>query len=102
MSGKGSQAAHICTSSGWNRCSLVGRAAHGGWQFWHQGSAPANQKLSEDRARSVKVALAALPKCKGVTFQTEGHGKNNPVADNATATGRARNRRVEVTIVPKN
>lgn len=67
-----------------------------------QGDAATNQKLSEDRAKSVKAALAVLPECKEVTFQTEGHGKNNPVADNATAAGRAQNRRVEITIVPKN
>lgn len=64
----------------------------------NQGDAAANQKLSEARAVSVKGALAS---CKGVTFKTEGYGKDRPVADNATAAGRAKNRRVEITIVPK-
>lgn len=33
--------------------------------------------------------------------RTEGRGKAEPVASNATAEGRARNRRVEVTVVPR-
>ena len=54
-----------------------------------------NQKLSERRAESVKVYLVK----RGVAtdrITTMGHGKEQPVADNKTAEGRAQNRRVEV------
>ncbi|HRP18733.1 MAG TPA: OmpA family protein, partial [Ginsengibacter sp.] len=56
-----------------------------------------NQKLSENRAKSVRDYLVS----KGIdesriTFA--GHGINNPIADNKTAAGRAQNRRVEMTL----
>jgi len=54
-----------------------------------------NQKLSEDRAASVRDALVA----KGVDASriiTQGYGETQPVADNKTAAGRAKNRRVVV------
>lgn len=56
-----------------------------------------NQKLSEARARSVADALVA----DGVqrnTLHTRGFGEGQPIASNASATGRQRNRRVEVVI----
>lgn len=59
------------------------------------GSAEFNQRLSEDRARAVKAALVA----DGVPAQqiaTRGLGATQPVADNSTDAGRAKNRRVEV------
>lgn len=59
-----------------------------------------NQKLSEDRAASVKNALVALGPPKGVVFETKGYGETNPVASNDTEAGRALNRRVEVLIKP--
>jgi outer membrane protein OmpA-like peptidoglycan-associated protein len=59
-----------------------------------------NQKLSEDRAASVKGALVALNPPRGVVFETKGFGKANPVASNETESGRALNRRVEVLIKP--
>lgn len=66
-----------------------------------QGDAASNLKLSEARAKAVKTALAALRELKGVTFKTAGYGKDQPVADNTTAAGRARNRRVDITIIPR-
>ena len=54
-----------------------------------------NQKLSVRRADAVKAYLAS----KGVEknrIYTEGKGKKQPVADNKTAEGRAKNRRVEI------
>ncbi|MGE5450766.1 MAG: OmpA family protein [Acidobacteriota bacterium] len=59
------------------------------------GSAELNQKLSEERAQSVKDALTAL----GISadrIETKGFGKQRPVATNKTAAGRQQNRRVEV------
>lgn len=59
------------------------------------GDKAANQKLSEERARSVADWLAG----HGVDrshLTVRGYGESNPVADNSTAAGRARNRRVEL------
>lgn len=57
-----------------------------------------NQKLSVRRAEAVKTYLAS----KGVQknrIYTEGKGEKQPVADNKTSAGRAKNRRVEVEAV---
>lgn len=62
------------------------------------GSAEHNLKLSKDRANAVKAYLVK----KGITsgrVQTVGYGESQPVESNATASGKARNRRTEVRIV---
>ncbi|MDQ1815878.1 OmpA family protein [Massilia sp. CCM 9210] len=62
------------------------------------GRAAYNEKLSLRRAASVKAYLVS----KGVDaarVYTEGKGETQPVADNKTAEGRARNRRVTVEVV---
>lgn len=59
-----------------------------------------NLKLSEDRARSVRDALAAAGLPADVRFEIKGFGKTRPVAPNDTEPGRAQNRRVELLIVP--
>jgi outer membrane protein OmpA-like peptidoglycan-associated protein len=64
-----------------------------------QGSDAYNQKLSEDRARSVANYLMAK-KITPARFETVGFGEKNPIADNSTADGRALNRRVELTLLP--
>lgn len=59
------------------------------------GKADMNQTLSEKRAAAVKTYLTG----KGVEasrMTAEGHGQNEPVADNKTAAGKAKNRRVEM------
>jgi outer membrane protein OmpA-like peptidoglycan-associated protein len=61
------------------------------------GSDEYNQKLSEQRAASVKSYLAG----KGIAssrFNTVGKGEAEPIESNDTATGRAKNRRVEFAI----
>lgn len=57
---------------------------------------PSNWQLSQDRARSVKDILANRVKPERLRF--EGLADTQPVADNGTPTGRARNRRVEITL----
>ncbi len=62
------------------------------------GVVEANQKLSEDRANAVKEYL----KKKGIAPErvtAKGYGDTQPVADNATATGKQKNRRTEVRII---
>lgn len=57
------------------------------------GSAPYNQKLSERRAASAVKALTDLGVDKN-RLKAVGYGKNQPIASNETAEGRAENRRV--------
>jgi len=57
-----------------------------------------NQKLSVRRAESVKAYLVS----KGIEANrvyTEGKGEKQPVADNKTREGRAKNRRVELEVI---
>lgn len=63
------------------------------------GAASYNQDLSERRARAVSSVLAqgGVPQGRLVTV---GMGENQPVASNQTAEGKARNRRVEIVIIP--
>ncbi|MBA2244411.1 MAG: OmpA family protein, partial [Gemmatimonadetes bacterium] len=62
------------------------------------GSETANQRLSEQRAESVRAALIAEGIDPG-RVEMVGYGQSRPIADNATADGRAQNRRVEIVIV---
>lgn len=57
-----------------------------------------NQKLSVKRAESVKAYLVSKGIEKNRVY-TEGKGEKQPVADNKTAEGRAKNRRVEIEVV---
>ena len=57
-----------------------------------------NQKLSVRRSEAVKAYLVG----KGIEknrIYTEGKGESQPVADNKTDAGRAKNRRVEIEVV---
>jgi OOP family OmpA-OmpF porin len=62
------------------------------------GSDAYNQRLSLRRAEAVKAYMVS----KGIEANrvyTEGKGEKQPVADNKTAAGRAKNRRVEIEVV---
>ncbi|MFW2589247.1 OmpA family protein [Sagittula sp. SSi028] len=63
-----------------------------------QGNPELNRRLSTLRAQSVADALSAL----GVSpsaLSVVGHGDSQPIADNATARGRERNRRIEFAVM---
>jgi OOP family OmpA-OmpF porin len=57
-----------------------------------------NQKLSVRRAEAVKAYLVSKGIEKNRVY-TEGKGEKQPVADNKTSQGRAKNRRVEIEVV---
>jgi outer membrane protein OmpA-like peptidoglycan-associated protein len=56
-----------------------------------------NQGLSEERAASVKAYLESKG-IDGSRISSTGYGETKPVADNNTAVGRAKNRRVEMAL----
>ena len=63
------------------------------------GSDDYNQQLSQRRAVAVATVLAG----QGVDqrrFFIEGRGEDDPIASNATESGRAQNRRVEIQLSP--
>jgi len=62
------------------------------------GNDALNNKLSVSRAEAVKSFLTGKGVEKNRVY-TEGKGSKQPVADNKTAEGRAKNRRVEVEVV---
>ena len=55
-----------------------------------------NKTLSEARARSVAEYVSALLEIDMERVTVQGVGASVPIADNATAEGRAKNRRVEI------
>jgi OmpA-OmpF porin, OOP family len=65
-----------------------------------QGNKALGKQLSQQRAVAVKAALVA----RGVADKrlvAKGYGSDNPIADNATEVGRARNRRVDLVILER-
>lgn len=65
------------------------------------GSEASNLALSNARAAAVKQHLVAEEGIDAGRLATRGFGATQPVADNGTDAGRARNRRVDVVITPK-
>jgi outer membrane protein OmpA-like peptidoglycan-associated protein len=75
-----------------SRLSIVGHTDS-------QGDEDYNEELSQMRAGAVSSYLAR----RGINpgrFTVEGHGENEPIASNASVSGRRENRRVEITINP--
>lgn len=65
-----------------------------------QGDADANQQLSERRAAAVRDALVSAGVNAG-KIRVSGMGQGKPIADNGSAAGRAKNRRVEILVSSK-
>ncbi len=64
------------------------------------GSEKANLKISEKRAESVKKYLMDKFNIAGDRMVVKGYGSSKPIADNSTKEGRAKNRRVEIRVIP--
>ena len=66
--------------------------SHGGDEF--------NQKLSQERAESVQQYMINAMRIPSYRLIAVGYGETRPVASNETASGRERNRRIDVIIKP--
>jgi OOP family OmpA-OmpF porin len=67
-----------------------------------RGSARKNSQLSRDRAEAVlEYMMYKFPELNPAQFTTVGYGMTRPIATNATALGRAKNRRVEFKVLNK-
>ncbi len=64
------------------------------------GSEESNMTLSKNRAQSVTNYFVSNKGLSASRFTTNWFGETAPVADNTTAEGRAKNRRVNLAIVP--
>jgi OOP family OmpA-OmpF porin len=62
-----------------------------------RGAAAFNQRLSEHRASTVRQELIANGIAAGV-IATMGYGETRPLADNSSAAGRGKNRRVDIVV----
>jgi len=60
-----------------------------------------NRELSTARANNVYHYLVKEGRLKPVQLTTIGYGEFQPIAENKTAQGRAKNRRVEIVILPQ-
>lgn len=61
------------------------------------GTAAANLDLARRRAERVRQTLISGHGVASARLRAEGKGETQPIDDNGTLTGRARNRRVELT-----
>lgn len=64
-----------------------------------RGSKGGNLSLSEKRATAVRDRLMKDLTLEGETVQATGYGDEHPVASNSSASGRAKNRRIDVVIL---
>jgi outer membrane protein OmpA-like peptidoglycan-associated protein len=74
----------------------VGRAIRVDGHTDSTGNAAYNLRLSRRRSAAVKRWLVAHTRIPARSITVTGYGETQPVASNATAAGRARNRRVVV------
>ncbi|MEQ9004269.1 MAG: OmpA family protein [Pseudomonadales bacterium] len=65
------------------------------------GSDATNQALSQERADAVAQYLLARSPISPTAITALGYGESRPVANNETAEGRTRNRRIDIVIYPK-
>lgn len=65
------------------------------------GDRESNQRLSIARASAVRDWLMEAAATPASAFAIQGYGDTRPIADNRTPEGRARNRRVEITLIPE-
>ena len=59
-----------------------------------------NQKLSQERAESVRQYMINAMRIPTYRLIATGYGETHPVASNETEAGRARNRRIDIVIKP--
>ncbi len=64
------------------------------------GSDETNRKLSLERARSVSAALKKIIPGTKFKWSEKGHGESKPLVENDSDVNRARNRRVEILVLP--
>lgn len=64
------------------------------------GGDESNQKLSQERAESVQQYMINAMRIPSYRLIATGYGETNPVANNETEAGRARNRRIDIVIKP--
>ncbi|CRL61180.1 OmpA family protein [Proteus penneri] len=65
------------------------------------GNPDLNQKLSLKRAEAVRDWMIKTSDIAPSCFAVQGYGQHQPIADNSTLDGRARNRRVEIRLIPQ-
>ncbi len=66
----------------------------------NQADAAYNLKLSQERATNTMSEIASLG-IAPARMEAEGYGETHPVADNSTAEGRQRNRRIDIRVTDK-
>ena len=64
------------------------------------GGDESNQALSQHRAESVQQYMINAMRIPSYRLLATGYGETNPVANNETESGRARNRRIDIVIKP--
>jgi outer membrane protein OmpA-like peptidoglycan-associated protein len=64
------------------------------------GGDQSNQRLSQERAESVQQYMINAMRLPSYRLIATGYGETNPVANNETESGRARNRRIDIVIKP--
>jgi outer membrane protein OmpA-like peptidoglycan-associated protein len=65
------------------------------------GSDALNLRLSQERADAVKAYLLANMSIDPSRMEAVGYGESKPIANNETAEGRAKNRRIDIVIHPQ-